>query len=377
MYDCVIVGAGPAGSTAAYHLAKAGRSVLLLDRATLPRYKPCGGGVSPQIAQWFDFDLTPAISVKVSKVRYTWRLQEPIEMELQTAEPLWMVRRDRFDHFLVQQAQRQGAQLQDGTKVTGIEFQSDRWQVNTLQAPVTGRYLIAADGARGSLAKWLGFNNRRYLLGGALEAEPRLDMPSEPIMHFEFGLLKNGYAWNFPKADGYSIGGGVFRSGRHQKYDLRPPLTQYAAEFGLEAAQVKQHGHPLLSWDGEQTLHTQQAVLAGESACVVDPFTAEGIRPAIFSGLKAAQAIDQALGGDIDALANYTRLMNEEWGGEMRWAKRLAQAFYQVPKLAYNLGIKHPGSTDKMLKVFCGELGYADVAQKAIQRLSMGLISGR
>ncbi|NJM85268.1 MAG: geranylgeranyl reductase family protein [Leptolyngbyaceae cyanobacterium RM2_2_21] len=376
MYDCVIVGAGPAGSTAAYHLAKAGRSVLLLDRATLPRYKPCGGGVSPQVAQWFDFDFTPAISVKVSKVRYTWQMQDAVEREVEASQPLWMVRRDQFDYFIVQQAQRQGAQLKDSTKVMGIAFKSDRWQLDTPQAPIEGRYLIAADGARGSLAKWLGFNNRRYLMGAALEAEPRLAVPSEPVVHFEFGLLKNGYAWNFPKADGYSIGGGVFRSGSQGKYDLLSPLTEYSAEFGIDATQVKQHGHPLLIWDGEQTLHTQNALLVGESACVVDPFTAEGIRPSMFSGVKAARAIDQALGGNAQALEDYTRVINEEWGGDMRWARRLAQAFYKAPKLAYRVGVKRPASTEKMVKLFCGDLSYADVAQRAIRRLSMGLISG-
>lgn len=66
-YDCIIVGAGPAGATAAYHLSKAGHSVLLLEAAQLPRYKPCGGGVSPQVADWFDFDFSPAISVKVAR----------------------------------------------------------------------------------------------------------------------------------------------------------------------------------------------------------------------------------------------------------------------------------------------------------------------
>ena len=62
MFDCIIVGAGPAGGTAAYHLAKRGYSVLILEKESLPRYKPCGGGVSPQSAQWFDFDFSPAIS---------------------------------------------------------------------------------------------------------------------------------------------------------------------------------------------------------------------------------------------------------------------------------------------------------------------------
>ncbi|MEM9769900.1 MAG: FAD-dependent oxidoreductase, partial [Cyanobacteria bacterium P01_D01_bin.71] len=109
MYDCIIVGAGPSGGAAAYHLAKAGRSTLLLERASLPRYKPCGGGVSPQVAEWFDFDFSPAISIKVRRLRCTWQMQDSVDAEIAADDALWMVRRDQFDLFLVQQAQRQGA----------------------------------------------------------------------------------------------------------------------------------------------------------------------------------------------------------------------------------------------------------------------------
>lgn len=375
MYDCIIVGAGPAGATAAYHLSKAGHQVLLLDAAKLPRYKPCGGGVSPQVAQWFDFDFSPAISVKVRKVRYTFNLADPIEAELPAEKALWMVRRDEFDHFIVQQAQRQGATLWDGTKAQGIESHGDFWQVNTSLGPVQGRYLIAADGARGSMAKWLGFPERKYKLAAALEAEPRLEVPDEPVVHFDLGLIQQGYLWNFPKADGYSIGGGVFRSGAQRKQDLRTPVADYAAAFEVDASTVQHFGHPIFIWDGPQVLHTHRAVLAGEAACVVDPFTAEGIRPSILSGLKAADAIAQALSGNHQALAAYSQVMNQAWGEEMRWARRLARLVYQAPALAYRVGVKRPSSTLTMVKVFCGEVSYAQVASRAIKRLSGGLLS--
>ncbi|HZG39044.1 MAG TPA: geranylgeranyl reductase family protein [Nodosilinea sp.] len=375
MYDCIIVGAGPAGATAAYHLSKAGHQVLLLDAAQLPRYKPCGGGVSPQVAQWFDFDFSPAISVKVRKVRYTFNLADPIEAELPAEKALWMVRRDEFDYFIVQQAQKQGATLRDSTKVQGIENQGDHWQVNTSQGPVQGRFLIAADGARGSMAKWLGFPQRRYKLAAALEAEPRLEVPDEPVVHFDLGLIQQGYLWNFPKADGYSIGGGVFRSGTQRKQDLRSPVADYSAAFDVDASTVQHFGHPIFIWDGPQTLHTHRAVLAGEAACVVDPFTAEGIRPSMFSGMKAAWAIAQALQGSDRALETYTHTMNQEWGEEMRWARRIARLVYQAPGLAYQAGIKRPSSTLTMVKVFCGEVSYGEVAHRAIRRLSAGLLS--
>ena len=84
MFDCIIVGAGPAGGAAAYHLAKRGRSVLILERLAFPRLKPCGGGVSPAIAQWFDFDFSPAISTTVERIRYTWQLDDAVESAIPT-----------------------------------------------------------------------------------------------------------------------------------------------------------------------------------------------------------------------------------------------------------------------------------------------------
>ncbi|MBJ7900455.1 MAG: geranylgeranyl reductase family protein [Cyanobacteria bacterium RI_101] len=367
LYDCVILGAGPAGASAAYHLAKAGRSVLLLEKATLPRYKPCGGGVSPQIAQWFDFDFEPVISARVNEFCFTWKQGEEVMTQMAPGECIWMVRRDQFDYFLVRQALGQGAALQEGTKALGLNFTQDRWVVNSDQGPFQGRYLIAADGAKGLGAQWLGFRRRQVLTAGAVEIEPRLTVPHPQRAYFEFGLVNNGYVWNFPKADGYSLGSGVFNSRQRQSRDLIPSLERYSKDFGVDATESKLYGHPILLWNGSQTLHTQQALVAGEAAGVVDPFTAEGIRPSIHSALEAAKAVDRALGGDLDALANYTRSMATEWGGEMRWAQRLSALFYRFPRLSYQLGVQSSSGAAQMLRVFSGDASYRETVEK-IQR---------
>ncbi|NJN38439.1 MAG: geranylgeranyl reductase family protein [Acaryochloridaceae cyanobacterium CSU_3_4] len=373
MFDCIVVGAGPAGGTAAYHLAKKGRSILVLEKEILPRYKPCGGGVSPIVAEWFDFDFSPAISLKVKTIRYTWNMEDVVEADLETPEPLWMVRRDLFDHFLIQQAQKQGAQLQDNTAVTGIEFKADVWQVNTANGSVMGRYLIAADGAKGSMAKWLGFKDRKRRIAGAIEAEALMDVATPGTLHLELGLVKNGYLWNFPKADGYSIGIGTFQGAGNQ--NLRAIAREYSHLFGVDFDALHQHGHPICAWEGNQILHTQNALLVGEAACVVDPLTAEGIRPSMFSGLKASEAIDAALSGNINALDHYSQVMAEEWGAEMQWALRLAKLFYRLPKVGYRVGVHQPAATRRIGQIFSGQIGYRDVARTAIQRLSQGLIS--
>ncbi|NJK34868.1 MAG: geranylgeranyl reductase family protein [Oscillatoriales cyanobacterium SM2_2_1] len=373
-FDCIIVGAGPAGGSAAYHLAKRGRNVLVLERESLPRYKPCGGGVSPMVQQWFDFDLMPAVSLTVKSIRYTWQMGDPQEVELDSREPVWMVRRDVFDHYLVQQAQRQGATVRDCVNVTGIAWQGDRWEVQTDLEPLTARYLIAADGAKGTLAKWLGFKERKRRMGAALEVEAPAANHDTKSAHFDFGTVQNGYIWNFPKQDGYSIGVGTFIGG--EKQNLKEIGSQYAQLFGIDFAAVKAFGHPLCLWDGDQSLHAQNALLAGEAACVVDPFTAEGIRPSLLTGMLAAEAVDRAIAGDSDALKNYTAQVHETWGADMAWAQKISGIFYRIPGFAYKIGVKRPSATKRMGQILCGELRYRDVAGSAIKKLTKGLIPG-
>jgi flavin-dependent dehydrogenase len=70
--------------------------------------------------------------VKVNTIRYTWKMADPVQAKLNTPEPMWMVRRDVFDHFLIQQAQKQGAEVRDNTEVTGIQFKSDHGKLPQL-----------------------------------------------------------------------------------------------------------------------------------------------------------------------------------------------------------------------------------------------------
>lgn len=370
VFDCIVVGAGPAGAAAAYHLAKRGRSVLLLEKCALPRYKPCAGGVSPAIAQWFDFDFSPAIAAKIDNILYTWKLEDPVNAQLRDVEPMWMVQRDVFDHFLVQQAQKQGAELRDDTAVTGIEFKGDRWQVKTATEPFEGRYLIAADGAEGPMSKWLGFKEPKRRLGAILE------VPTSGVVQqnarFEFGMVKNGYVSAFPKGESCSIAAATFRG---DGANLENSIREYATKSSFDTS-GKAYTHSLCLWDGNQKLHTQNALLAGEAASIVDPLIAEGVRPSIFTGVKAAEAIDQVLAGNANALENYSKIISEEWGSDMVWAQRIAGAFYRFPGLGYKQGIKRPAATTIFVKILCGQLRYSDIASTAMKRLSGGLIPG-
>ncbi len=361
IFDCIIVGSGPGGSTAAYHLSKLGRSVLVLEKMSLPRHKPCGGGVSPAIAQWLDFDLTPAISVKATKISYTWKMADAVEVDLES--PMWMVQRDVFDEFLLKQAQKIGAEVRDATEVIGIEFTNSVWLVKTTTEPVYARYLIGADGAGGPMAKWLGLKEPKLYVSASLETSAI----TGDVLNFDFGTIKKGFIWSLPKADGYSLSIAAMRGDRPK--NIKNMLADYATHCGADVIVSDIHEYPMSLWDGDRQLHSQNALLVGEAASLTDPLSGEGIRPAILSGFKAAEAIDRALGGVGDALEKYTQIISEEWGSDMLWASRLAAAFYQFTGAAYRAGVKSPRASQVMSKILCGEVCYADIAHRAIKKL--------
>ncbi|MEO1341894.1 MAG: dehydrogenase, partial [Cyanobacteria bacterium J06635_13] len=121
--------------------------------------------------------------------------------------------------------------------------------------------------------------------------------------------------------------------------------------------------------DKERTLHSDRALLAGEAAGMVDPLIGEGIRPAMFTGVRAAGAVIGALQGDANALASYTESVNQEWGANLAKADFLAGLFFKAPKIAYKVGVKRPTAGQLMGKILCGELSYSQVAEKATKKL--------
>src|SRR5882757_6957096 len=153
-YDVAIVGGGPAGSTAAYRLARAGASVLLVDRATFPRDKPCGGGVTGRAARLLPFSIEPVVEDVVDRLEC--RLHYGPRFERHAHAPLaYMTQRKRLDHFLLERAEEAGADVRQGATVDACELDAD--------------VVICADGCNGTSAKQLGLAGE-IVHGVALEA---------------------------------------------------------------------------------------------------------------------------------------------------------------------------------------------------------------
>ena len=380
LWDVAVVGAGAAGASAAFHLAAAGRRVLLLDQARFPRAKPCGGGMAASVQRLFPFDLRPAVDQVIERVRFTWCLEDPVIAELPGDAPFWIVRRSRLDAYLAEQAVAAGATFRQGVAVRGLERGDDGlWRLSDGSC---ARAVVIADGSGSSLAAPLGLGPARPRFADTLSVEVSGE-PLEPsTARFEFGLVHHGFCWAFPRQGGYSIGVGTF-IGRQGSTDpgtraeatarAEAVLARLLPSLGLPADAGERRPGRLRIWDGHHPLHgrgEREGVLAaGDAASLCDPFLAEGLRPALLSGCRAAEALDRWLGGETGALANYSERLRREWGESMAWGKRIAQVFYRVPRVGYQLGVKRPTAPQRIAQILSGELGYGDIAQRVIKRL--------
>ena len=210
VYDAIVVGAGPAGSTAAYRLAAAGASVLLLDRATFPRDKPCGGGITGRAARLLPFAIDPVVEDVVSAVEL--RLSFGRTFERSGGEPLaYMTQRRRLDHFLVEKAAGAGAEFRDGVRVTGVEAGPDGVVVSAGFERLAAQTVVGADGVNGMSAKALGLGGNRTV-GVAVEGNvPHGLVDPERYrgrLVIELGTVPGGYGWIFPKGDHLNVGVG-------------------------------------------------------------------------------------------------------------------------------------------------------------------------
>lgn len=359
-YDVIIIGAGPSGTSCAYNIKRFNpdAQVLLLDKAEFPRYKPCGGGVSPEVQNYFDFDLKEGIDSICSDVVMVANGKH-IECN---DFPLWMVRREKFDKFLLDKAIAKDVEFLANCEVVDIEQSPDISTVKTKNhGEFSAKVVVIAEGGRGKLAKKLGLSAKNTVLA-ALEYE-HYTKKLDGKLYIDFDYNDSGYAWNFPKSDGLSLGIGGFLKGRAKgNVGLPDRLAKYSTQFDVDKLDKEfLHGHPILLYSGRQKLVHGNIVMIGEIAGCVDPLTAEGIRPAIKSGYLAAKVIAYCVRENRvkKALGNYDAAFDKEIGRDFYYARIMA--YFLNNNLAKILPMiaKH-NAVKGFMSVFSGDASYRD-----------------
>lgn len=327
-WDVIVVGAGPGGSTAAYDLARAGASVLLLDRADFPRDKPCGGGVLVSALKLLPYSLAPVTEQTI--VSFRVRYKRSWEFEHRYHEPLAiMTQRSRLDAYMAEQAVGQSAEFRDGSPVRDIDGTS----VTLANGDVhDGGVIIAADGANGIVRRSLGLPRLRgavALEGNASRAEQRAGDRWSDAVGLELGSMPGGYGWVFPKADHCNVGLGGFPSAAPT---LRTELSTYAGTESFDGSVLTDlRGHHLPLRDPDSALVAGRIAFIGDAAGLVDPLSGEGIGNAIQSAQLAAHTSLKFLSGDATDLSGYQRSIECEIEPELRVARQLQALFHQSP----------------------------------------------
>jgi geranylgeranyl reductase family protein len=329
-FDVVVIGAGPAGSTAAYRLANAGASVLLADRERFPRDKPCGGGLTDRAVAQIPVDVAPVVEDAVSTLELGLRYRR--RFERRSASPLiLMTQRRRLDAYLAEQAAAAGADFRDGVKVGEIENGDDGVAVTVDGTRVSARTLIGADGVNGTTARTLRLDGHDHAV--ALEGnvplaavEPRRFRGRALI---ELGTVPGGYAWVFPKGDHVNVGvGGWLREGPR----LRAHLSRLCREYGIPEERIEDaRGYRLPLRRAGSSPAKGRTLLVGDAAGLVDPLSGDGMYEAFLSARLATEAV---LADELEA---YAPALARAVGPHLAasWGAKLA--LERFPRLTYGI----------------------------------------
>jgi len=371
-FDVAVVGAGPAGATAALHLARHGLKVAILEKEPLPRYKTCGGGVVPRGLRLLPPDVASAVERQCPSAELHL-LDADLHFTATRAQPIIaMVMRDKLDFQLTCRAAAAGAEVISPCRVTGVARDNRHVRLETEQGPVIAGFVIAADGAMSEVARRAGFEDGRHLIP-ALEYEVTVDDATwhryGAVARFDVGVVPHGYAWVFPKAAHLSVG---VLSTRRGKVDLHRHLAEYLRTLGLEPRSGERHGFLIPVRPRRGPLVRERVLLVGDAAGLADPVTAEGISFAAASGAIAADAIARCGLDERRIRAAYHGALSRTILAELRIARVLARVLYDHRRLR-TLLFRRAGRqlVEGITDVFMGARTYRASLAGLVRRLAL------
>jgi geranylgeranyl reductase family protein len=338
MYDAIVVGAGPGGSSAAYFMARRGLRVLLLDKADFPRDKTCGDGLTPRAVSMLQ---TMGLADRLQQIGHVIRRFEvhapngrstgdAIAIGAGSPDYALVVPRFQLDDLIRQQAVQAGAHFQPGTwvDVLRIERANGTPYIEVIgeregrRVALRAQMAIIATGANPQLLHRVGLLPRlpQFIVAARAYFEGVEGLSDAWTLRFD-GAPLPGYGWIFPvSSDVANIGVGYFRHTRSAsalrafERFVRTPALRASLTRARQVGPVK--GYPLRDDFLNSPTHGQRILLVGEAAGLVNPLTGEGIDYALESGQIAAEhAVAMIARGDFSAqaYASYDRALRARY----------------------------------------------------------------
>ncbi len=361
-YEVIIVGAGPGGAFAARQLARKGIKVLLLEKQTIPRKKPCAGWVTPEVFKLLGWN-PKRLDILLEEMRgaVLWIEREPFHTDYR--RPIaYGILREQFDTKIVEEARSAGAHLTDGTRVIEIEIGSDRARVITAKRKAfEGQIIIGAGGTYCPVAKGSGLRKgwARDELGITISSETRIGKEKAAELtkyrgcpELFFMPWEMSYAWYFLKQDYLSIGLGVRCNLLSRDKSLKSLLDNFLNQLrelgrldeGMTLSPFRGYSYATYFGPTGKT-YGNRVLLVGDAGGFSLNSSGEGIRPALLTGgLAAETALDALSHGRFDeqALKGY----EDKWRSALRGSYRRGSfLIYQlrhttITEVFFNLTMK-------------------------------------
>ena len=276
-----------------------------------------------------------------------------------------MTMRDKLDTLLVDRAVAAGAEFIDGFKVSRIDQSDKGILVTSEKETFAASVLVGADGVNSLVAHQLGLNRGREI-GVGLESEVYPETASmdrwTTTASIDYGTLRGGYMWVFPKEDHLSIGIGAFA---RSSPDMKQLLDRYLNHLQLGPYQQRlTRGHKIPRRKPGEPIQKGNALLVGDAAGLVDFWTGEGIYYAIRSAQTAASVVRNFLGGEAPDLTEYERLIDRDIMPELRVARTMTKIAVMFPRLAYTLMKTSDRAWNLGCQVLRAEKSYVDIKRR-------------
>jgi len=381
LYDAIVVGGGPGGCTTAVHLAKKGRKVLLLDKENWPRDKTCGDAVSGKTLRHLremglETEVEKAEHGEITQLTFSSPNGNTVTIPLKNPESKsnksYVCRRMVLDNIQWQNAKRH-ADSHEGMAVVGVVRENGKICGVKAKAKdgqefeFRGRMVIGADGAASVIAREVRgpeIDPKHTCIAHRAYYSGITGMKDAIEIHFAATIMP-GYFWIFPLENGLAnVGVGMMMENvRKGNVDLQKAMLDLIATNPLfterfKNAKIVSPNGKISAWtlpmgSKRRQVHTDNVLLVGDAAGLVDPFSGEGMGNAMLSGTLAAQVADEALAAkDTSAqfLSRYEKQLWDEVGDELSLS-------YTMQKL---------GNMHWLLDMVVGKAAKSEKAREAI-----------